>query len=255
MDECQFYFVLISTFEVRYILLLTKHHTLVYQKDLQNGNDLVFWSDFLQNYAENHATQVHIGLGWALGQERLSTDEYLDKLQPLLSWRILDGYGYYDGFFRRRKVLQGLLPEGVVGQAVNVYTQGVGRSLWYTSKGSISKLLKMIEMLPQERHADLWRGIGIASTYVGGLDTELSHKLWEVAGSYQNRLAAGAALAIKSRVAAKTIAEEDKNHRNEWCQLTIFQLVSLLKQMEPPLNVDSRDTYHLWITNIDEVFK
>lgn len=224
------------------------------QKDLAKGNTLSLWKAFLIQKGQYHAIQIHIGLGWALGQKRLNPEPYITNLEPLLAWRVWDGYGYYDGFFRKRKTLQGLLPEHINERAMMVYTQGIGRSLWYTCKADLSKLQQLIDAFSTDRKIDIWRGVGIASTYVGGGDVSYWQQLWNMAAPYQPQLAAGAALAIKSRNLAKTIVQDTELIAHEWLQLSITQIVNLLEKKASDSIVASPWVYHTWIAKIDKEF-
>lgn len=223
-------------------------------KDLEKSNKLDLWQDFFNNHGQLHAVQVHVGLGWACGQKRLDPKIWINDLEPLLAWRIWDGYGYYDGFFRKRKVLQGVLPEKISKKALSPYWQGVGRSFWYTSKGNYDKLEKIVANILPLYQADFWRGIGIASTYVGGQTLTEVQDLWQFVGRYQAQLAAGAALAIQSKAAANTLTKESEIIANEWCKLPILKIVDLVKNNAMHSVVANAALYNAWIKSIDEAF-
>jgi hypothetical protein len=223
-------------------------------QDLEKGKTLDTWQFFLNNYANQHKIQVHVGLGWACGQKRLDPTPWVQELTPLYAWRIWDGYGYYDGFFRRRKVLQGVVPDTVSEKGLPVYWQGVGRSFWYTCKGNITQLQKIITKIPSNYQADFWRGIGLASTYVGGQSLEDCQELWKIAGNYQAQLRAGAFLAIKSRSDANTIVKDTEMIAEEWCKLPILKIIDLLKNKVLDSTVGDTIVYHSWIKKLDEGF-
>lgn len=223
-------------------------------RGLEKGEALDTWQTFLVDYAEEHAVQVFIGLGWACAQQRLNPSSWVEELAPLLAWRIWDGYGYYDGFFRKRKVLQGVFPENISEKALSVYWQGVGRSFWYTCKGNIDKLQQIETKILATYRVDFWRGIGIASTYVGGQNLEERNKLWQGAGVYQPQLSAGAALAVKSRADANTITKDTEIIGQEWCRLSILKIVDLLKNKAIDSTVANEALYHTWIAEVDKAF-
>lgn len=223
-------------------------------QDLEKGTDLDSWQYFLDNYAKEHAVQVYIGLGWACGQERLDPMQWIETLNPLFAWRIWDGYGYYDGFFRKRKVLQGVLPEKISKKGLPVYWQGVGRSFWYTCKGNKTKLQKVSTQIPSNYQADFWRGIGLANTYVGGQSRKECQEIWQMAGPYQAQLRAGALLAIKSRSDAKTIVAYTEMIAEEWCKLPVLKIIDLLKNKVLDSTVADIVIYHTWIEKLDEGF-
>lgn len=223
-------------------------------RDLDKGTALNTWQIFLDKYAKEHKVQVYVGLGWACAQERLSPRIWIPEFAPLSAWRIWDGYGYYDGFFRKRKVLQGTLPENISEKELSVYWQGVGRSFWYTCQGDRTKLQKILLKVPLTYQADFWRGIGIASTYVGGLSLMECQYLWQLAGIYQPQLAAGAALAVKSRSDANTIVEDTEMMAKEWCKLPILKIVDILKNKVLDSTVANATCYHAWVSKLDQTF-
>lgn len=223
-------------------------------QDLETGTILTSWQLFLDKYASQHAVQVYVGLGWACAQKRLSPRAWIEQLGPLSAWRIWDGYGYYEGFFRKRKVLQGTFPEGISEKELSVYWQGVGRSFWYTCKGKITQLQKIITKVPSNYQVDFWRGIGIASTYVGGLSQKDCQELWQLAGVCQAQLAAGAALVVKSRAEANTIVKDTEMMAKEWCKLPVLKIVDLLRNKAIDSSVASAASYHTWVSKLDKMF-
>ena len=147
-----------------------------------------------------HATQIHVGLGWALAQNEISPIEFLQQLDSMLRYRVLDGYGYYEGFFRRRKsILNQQQPQWNDSTATGAYDQGLGRSLWYIHTGEIDAAKHALEKFPVERHKDLWRGLGIAIAYVGGCSEETIFEILQNAGQHKTDLAEGASRALESR--------------------------------------------------------
>ncbi len=223
-------------------------------RDLEQGTDLTIWQLFLDKYAKEHRVQVYVGLGWACAQERLNPRLWVAELATLSAWRIWDGYGYYDGFFRKRKVLQGTFPKGISEKELSVYWQGVGRSFWYTCQGDRTKLQKILTKIPLSYQVDLWRGIGIASTYVGGLSLMECQELWNLAGVYQPQLAAGAALAVKSRSDANTIVKDTELMAKEWCKLPVLKIVDLLRNKVLDSTVADAKDYHTWVLKLDQTF-
>lgn len=177
-------------------------------EDLKSGAALPNWKNFLHSFASAHATQFYIGLGWALAQQQLSPTLFFDALKTDYRHRILDGYGYYEGLFRRRKsVLQQLYPEWCTAILLPHYDQGLGRSIWYLSKANIPTTARTIFTFQQNRQAALWRGIGIAVAYVGGCTESELRKLQQVAGVQAPELFNGATLAANSRKEAACMTD------------------------------------------------
>ena len=55
---------------------------------------------FLAGPGAAHTYMVHVGAGWALAQLRRRVDRALARLDPLLGWLAVDGYGFHQGYFR-----------------------------------------------------------------------------------------------------------------------------------------------------------
>lgn len=184
------------------------------------NNDATFseWSAFAANEGALHTVQVHIGLGWALAE----------KDAPLKlpagctdADAVLDGYGYYFGLLRRRPtVRQQTIPETISPSLLPAFDRGLGRSLWYISKGDLELVMQMMAAFDATRQPNLWRGIGIASTYVGGCSHEQLAALWTAANHHQSQLADGATRAAKSRVKAQTTLEDSDMVCRQWLGLS-----------------------------------
>lgn len=135
------------------------------------------WAEFHEK-ANHHSTQIHIGLGWAIGEQDWNIDEALEAIDPEMRTKVLDGVGYWFGLFRRRLTIrtQGV-PEQITTEFQSGFDNGVGRSVWYISKGDPEMANKIISSFPEERRGDLWFGIGVASIYVGGFPEAMTSEL------------------------------------------------------------------------------
>ncbi len=174
--------------------------------DIKTESGLLRWKKFLESYGKLHVTQYYIGLGWALAQENIN------PLPFALKWseRVLDGYGYYEGMFRRRKAIQQqLLPEWSNDkQQLLVYDIGLGRSVWYAHKGDLTSVIKIVQSFSKERRPALWRGLGIAIAYVGGSSEYELAELANASGTLCSELAKGSEMAIVSRTTANSLTED-----------------------------------------------
>ena len=111
-------------------------------QDFSGDAGLNKWRIFLEGAGAKYATQIYVGLGWAIAQQRISTLPVIETLHPLMQFRVLDGYGYYDGVCRQRSsIISKQIPAGFEGRFLSGYDQGIGRSLWYIYKGAIEKSL------------------------------------------------------------------------------------------------------------------
>jgi enediyne biosynthesis protein E3 len=179
------------------------------------------WLLFVNGPAAAHQAQVYVGLGWAIAKSNLSFLTTVEKLNSRFYFRIADGCGYYDGSFKRRQTITNQqLPGYLPVTAMPMYDQGVGRSIWYTEKADIHAIHSKVETFAAERHADLWRGIGIAVAYVGGCSDADLKTLFQYAAANGYQLACGAALAARSRTMANTMTADTDRCSRLWYSLT-----------------------------------
>jgi len=211
-------------------------------KDLETAQFPGKWLLFAAGAAAAHQAQVYVGLGWAIAKFNFPFLTAVKKLGTQFYFRIADGCGYYDGSFKhRRTVINQELPDYLPAAALPMYDQGLGRSIWYTEKADIHKISSKIETFATGRHADLWRGVGIAVAYVGGCtDTDLK-ALWNYASANGFQLACGAALAARSRGMANTMTTDTDRCSRLWYELSA----------DTPA-ITNEDAYCNWIKQIEE---
>ncbi len=224
-------------------------------EDLKQGEQLTHWLQFLNEAALAHATQVHVGLGWAFSQALKNPIDYLTELHPMSRYRVLDGYGYYEGIFRRRRSIVNhlkLQAEDTVASAA--LDQGIGRSIWYLNKGIIDDAKTMIEDFAPDRHKDLWRGLGIAIAYVGGCGEGLLHEILLKTDSYKTQLATGSVMALVSRDSAKYFSPDTELACKVWCQQSAEQILELNYSIKSKLDLNAADAYSNWLCQLEKTF-
>ena len=148
-----------------------------------------------------HIYMVHIGAGEALALLRRNPEPFIARLEDrVICWLVMDGYGFHKGFFsRRRYVDKQEVPAYLSSYARRIFDQGLGRSIWFLAGAHASRIAATIAAFPAPRQADLWVGIGVACTYVGGVSRTVVEALQEAAGSYRAQMAMGAAFVAKGR--------------------------------------------------------
>jgi hypothetical protein len=159
-------------------------------------------SGFLSGPAATHIYMAHVGAGWALARLGRRPWSRL-RLDPLLRWLALDGYGFHEAFFhpepvvRRRRV-----PRQIEPDARPVFDQGVGRALWFVEGAAPDRIARTIGSFDGGRRTDLWSGIGLAAAYAGGVDAAALARVADLAGGARTHLAQGVAFAAKARLSA-----------------------------------------------------
>lgn len=156
---------------------------------------------FLAGPGDGHVYMSHIGAGEALARLRRRPESYLARLEdPVLRWLVLDGYGFHQGFFaRQRFVDRQEVPRFLSPFGKRIFDQGVGRSIWFTSGANVERTASELAAFAPDRHADLWVGVGVACSYVGGLPRADVVSLRLASGGHLPSLATGAAFAARGR--------------------------------------------------------
>lgn len=173
---------------------------------ISTKGNLDIWKQYLVQTKGLHDSQIHVGLGWALASQNSNIEEHILNIDPYMVSRVIDGYGYYFAIFKRRIAIRtAQIPESISDVNKMAFDQGVGRSLWYLSEGNLEKLKRFLLLIPANRHADLWRGIGIAFAYVGGT-SEVSH-IEKLSDKHLIDFKTGVALALHSRMKSGSILE------------------------------------------------
>lgn len=152
---------------------------------------------FLDGPGASYRGLTLIGAGLVLPRIPLRPDRYLARNDPALRWFMMDGYGFYEGFFNwRRSIDRHLVPDRLHGYARRAFDQGLGRCLWFTTGADVGRIVAAIGPFPAARKPDLWSGVGLACAYAAGVvDRESIGRLLEAAGPHRADLAVGVAVA------------------------------------------------------------
>jgi hypothetical protein len=164
-----------------------------------------------------HIYMVHIGAGEALARLRRRPEPFIARLPDrVLCWLVMDGYGFHEGFFASHRTIdRQFVPKHLSNYARHIFDQGVGRSLWFTAGADIERISSSIAAFPISRQADMWAGVGVGCTYVGGIDEAGIKALRWASGPYSAELAMGSATVAKGRLRAGNPAP----HSNLACKM------------------------------------
>jgi hypothetical protein len=167
------------------------------------------WRRFLDGPGAPHVYMLHVGLGWAMARIPFGRRRVLARLDPLLRWLALDGYGFHDGYFHPERCRRGWRPRFATGYRARAFDQGLGRSFWFSCGADVSRVAAAVAGLHPSRAADLWAGVGLAATYAAGADRAALAALAGAAGAHRLALAQGAAFAVAARVRARNLTPEN----------------------------------------------
>ncbi|HYZ79305.1 MAG TPA: DUF1702 family protein [Gaiellaceae bacterium] len=200
-----------------------------------------------------HVYMVHVGAGWALARLRRRPFGRL-RLDPLLRWLAVDGFGFHEGFFHHdRFVRGGNRHRRVRGYGVRVFDQGLGRSLWFVDGADPERIAATIAGFPTDRHGDLWSGVGLGAAYAGGAEAGDLESLRAGAGKHAPHAAQGAAFAAAARKRAENIVPGTELAVVIFCERDIDSAAQLVarERAKVALDDDGRG-YEQWRAGIRE---
>lgn len=211
---------------------------------------------FIDGPAAAHIYPTYVGVGLALARLHRRPEKFLSRLDPLLGWVVVDGYGFHEGFFsRRRYVEQRAVPTHLSRYARRIFDQGLGRCIWFSSGAVVERVAAIIAPFPKARQADLWSGVGLACAYAGGADREAIETLLTVASPYRSQLARGAAVAAKGRQQAGNIAPHTELSCELFCGLSADQAAHMTDVARENLPVNGIEpVYEIWRQRIQAQF-
>ena len=213
-------------------------------------------SKFLETSGEPHVYMIHIGAGWALARLHRRIEPTLARLDPVLGWLALDGYGFHEGFFHWRETYEsGHVPARLRGYARRGFDQGAGRSLWFVSGADVVRAAETIASFEPRRRADLWAGIGLAACYAGGTAVEELEWLVDCAGEHRRWLAQGCAFAAKARQRAGNVCAHNLLACQTICRVSLDIAAKACDVAMENLPPDSSEpAFEIWRQRIAEEF-
>lgn len=145
---------------------------------------------------------VYIGAGLVLPRLPRSTARFLESVDPFHRWFVMDGFGFFEGFFHWEETTRhGHQPDLPGGYAHRAYDQGLGRSMWFSTGANTDRIVDTVSSFDPGRRPDLWGGLGLACAYAAGvMDADAMRTLMRAAGPYAPDFAAGAAVASTFRL-------------------------------------------------------
>ena len=200
---------------------------------------------------------LYIGAGLVLPRVPMRPDRFLAKLDPFLRWLVMDGYGFYEGFFSgQRSVIKHIIPARITGYGRRAFDHGLGRSIWFSTGANAERIVATIGTFPEVRQADLWGGIGLACAYAAGVvDREAIKALRIAAGPYGPAMAAGAAVAAKFRMQTGGVAAHTDLACEVLCGLSSKMVAQIANTACDNLPPDGEEpAYEIWRQRLADQF-
>lgn len=212
----------------------------------------------LEQLGDSHIYMLHVGLGWTVAFCRIPVERALRFADPLFGWLIVDGCGFYYGFFHGKRCLdrQAVPRRFLLGYASRAFDQGLGRSLWFAHQADIERIHRAISSFAVHRQSDLWSGIGLACTYAGGVNRASLERLLEVGRKFRLELAQGAAFAAQARRRAATPAEHTEIACEVLCGMSSEHAAMITEVCRENLLAEgSEPAYEVWRRRIRVSFE
>lgn len=192
--------------------------------------------------APNYSRLAYIGAGLAIAVLNRNIEKSLAPINPMERWWAIDGYGFYKGVFKSNKcITKQAVPRSIKGYALRAFDRGIGRALWFLFSGDFDGIVSQIKAFPQERHADIWAGIGVASTYAGGVDANALQAFKSASGSHASYMAVGSSLASSVRYYANNIVTHNNLAASVYCDMSAEDAAKLTIQVQESLTIDSQE--------------
>ena len=227
---------------------------------LQDG--MVFrgsaFSRFAMGAGRRHIFMLHVGAGWAYARlpwMRHRAEHAFAKMDPILRWLVIDGYGFHQGYFEgKTRAISGLSASRFSEHGRHVFYQGLGRSLWFIDGADVHRISSSISQFSPLYHNDAWSGVGLACAYAGGIAPAEIAKLQEGSGLHAAALAQGVAFAAKARQLAGNPAPHTEMACAIVCRMPSEQAAALCDTTFTRLDPRHACPYQRWRLLMQETF-
>ncbi|MBM7845194.1 DUF1702 family protein [Herpetosiphon giganteus] len=221
------------------------------------------WKHRLQRFIAGpgaaYSSLVAIGAGLVLPRVPKHPLKFINQFDPLLRWFVIDGYGFYEGFFNAQRTIERqYISDRLSGYAARAFDQGLGRSLWFATGANVERISAAIATFPAIRQPDLWSGIGLACAYAAGVvDRAAIESLQEIAGDNSAHMAVGVAIAATFRQhAGASASHTELACRVIWNRpLADVNQLAMAAQAELPADTIHLPAYEVWRQRIMTAFR
>jgi enediyne biosynthesis protein E3 len=205
-------------------------------------------AEFLQGPANPHIYMVHVGIGWSMARWGLGMERRLARLEPLLRWLAVDGFGFHEGYFRCADYAKGAAPIVKLrsSYASRAFDQGLGRSLWFVSAAEPEHISRAMAHFAEVRRPDLWSGIGLACAYAGGANEDEVTAIRAASGVHWPHLAQGAVFAAGARQRAGNPAVHTEVACRILCGITAQRAAELTEETRRNVTAEPDQAYEEW---------
>jgi enediyne biosynthesis protein E3 len=213
---------------------------------------------FAEGAGRRHIYMLHVGAGWAYARlpwTRRRIERAFTKLDPVLRWLAIDGYGFHQGYFAgKTQAISKLSTLHLSEHGRHVFYQGLGRSLWFIDGADVRRICRSISQFPPLYHSDVWSGVGLACAYAGGIASAAIAGLRQESGLHAAAFAQGAAFAAKARQLAGNPAPHTDMACSVICQMPAEQAAAVCDTAFARINPLHSCPYQDWRHLLQESF-
>lgn len=213
-----------------------------------SSRSIKLFNNFISN---KHEYLLYVGIGWAVARLPFKK-KLLSKYKIFLYPLIIDGIGFHQGYFHTRTTtFMQYIPTYINKSDYAAFDQGVGRSLWFSHGGNSIHIANTINKFHWSRQANLWTGIGLASTYAGGNSKAIS-ELCYLSKHYRSNLSLGSSFAAKARHRAGNITKDCEYACSIYCNSSPEEAADLTDFY---LSKSQDTNYYNWQNKLIQYFK
>jgi hypothetical protein len=218
---------------------------------------------FLAGPGDPHNYMVYVGMGWAMARLPRFRWPSAMRLDPLLRWLLLDGFGFHQAYFQTRRYVDEHYQDPkfpwpdrrLSAYANRVIDQGIGRALWFVNGADAARTTACVSRFAADRRSDLYAGVGLATTYAGGAETSELTALFDAAGEYRPSLAQGSAFAAECRVRAGLLVPHNEIATHVLCGRGPMEAAQIALNHRPDNGVEGDlPAYEVWRRRVADEF-
>ena len=204
-----------------------------------------------------HIAGLGLGVGHALSTLNISADITPSISEHYLGWMAMDAYGMSEGYFRWcDRIYAVKTPPDLPPLAMSAFDQGLGRGIWFAANGDAAMIHGLVERFPLWRQPNLWRGVGLMTSFWGAEDEFSMKQLLRFSKQFRPFFQQGAAHGVSFRCDLDEVTEYTKAAAQLICGATVSEINELsqvLMAQNMRDNFDSR-AYLNWQNDLTKLF-
>lgn len=207
--------------------------------------------------APDHLAGLGLGVGHALASLNITADISQAVSEHYLGWMAMDSYGMNQGYFHWYDSVQNMqVPKNLPPLAMAAFEQGLGRAIWFISNGDPKVIQPLLERFPVTRQPNLWRGVGLMTSFWGAEDEQGMKKLLKLSKQFRPFFQQGAAQGVSFRVDLDDVNDYTEAASRLICSASIDEIGELCELLMVQNTGDTFDSraYHSWQNALVDFF-